>query len=180
MARDRVTATCAALALAVLMLSGCSSDKKADLGCPKIMPAPGADTIALFGPGGHAAKDVVVGGKIYDLQAKCRHDKVGVALNAEIRFYAQRASMDLKDATFPYFVALVDPDEHVVVEEAFTLPFPFLPGETYRRLPAEKITVHLPLKTPSEGSAYTVLVGFQLTPDQLAFNRSTRPQQPQQ
>ncbi len=180
MARDRVTAAYAALALALSVLSGCSSsEKRAEMGCPKLMPAPGADRIALFGPGGHAAKDVLVGGKITDLTGKCRRDKVGIVLNAEIRFYAERADMGMKDATFPYFVALVDPDEHVVVEEGFKYPFPFLPGESYRLLPAEKITVHVPVKTLSQGNAYTVLVGFQLTPDQLAFNRSTRPQQPQ-
>ena len=176
MPRDRVTAACAALALAALILSGCAPEKKAEITCPKIMAAPGADTIALFGPGGHAAKDVVVAGKIDDLGARCRRDKVGIAVNAEIRFYAERARMDVKDATFPYFVALVDPDEHVVVEEGFTLPFPFLPGESYRRLPSEKITVHLPVKTLSQGDTYTVLVGFRLTPDQIAFNRSARPQ----
>lgn len=176
MSRDRVMAAGAAFALAASLLSGCGSSKQADLSCPKIMGAPGADTIALFGPGGHAAKDVMVGGKISDLQAKCVPEKVGVAVNAEIQFYAERASMDIKDATFPYFVALLDPQEHVVLEEAFQFPFPFLPGKSYRRLPAEKITVHVPVKKEGEGGAYTVVVGFQLTPDQLAFNRTARAQ----
>ena len=176
MVRDRVTAACAAFALAISMLSGCSSDKKADITCPKIIPAPGADAIALFGPGGHAAKDVRVGGKITDLAAKCVREKVGIALHAEIAFYAERADMAIRDATFPYFVALIDPDGQVLTEEGFQLPFPFLPGESYRRLKPEKVTVHLPLKNQAAGSTYTVVVGFQLTPDQLAFNRGTRTQ----
>jgi hypothetical protein len=176
MPRDRVTAALTALAFAALMLSGCSSDKKVDITCPKIMPAPNADKIALFAPGGHAAKDVVVGGRITDLEGKCVREKLGVTLNAQIEFYAQRATMDIKAATFPYFVALVDPDGRLLTEEAFTLPVPFLPAESYRIMPAEKITVHLPVKNQEAGSAYTVLVGFQLTPDQIAFNRGARAQ----
>ena len=31
----------------------------------------------------------------------------------------------------------------------------------------------LPVKNPGMGNAYSVIVGFQLTPDQLAFNRGT-------
>ena len=145
--------------------------------CPKIMPAPGADTIALFGPGGHTVSDVKVGGKFSGLHSTCVREKVGVAINAQIQFYAERASLDIKDATFPYFVALLDPNEHVLTEAGYQLPIQFLPGESYRRMPAEKITVHLPVKNQAEGGAYTVVVGFQLTPDQLAFNRAAaRPQ----
>jgi hypothetical protein len=84
--------------------------------------------------------------------------------------------MDIKDAAFPYFVALIDPDGQRLSEEGFQLPFPFLPGDSYRLLPVEKITVHLPVKNQGAGGAYTVLVGFQLTPDQIAFNRGTRAQ----
>ena len=35
------------------------------------------DAIALFGPGGHAMKDVMVGGRFYDLSAVCTPLKVG-------------------------------------------------------------------------------------------------------
>ena len=87
-------------------------------------------------------------------------------------FYAERASLDIKDAAFPYFVALLDPDEHVLTEAGYQLPIQFLPGESYRRMPAEKITVHLPVTNQASGAAYTVVVGFQLTPNQIAFNRA--------
>jgi len=176
MARDRVTAARAALALAVLALpilglAGCSS-KQADLTCPKVLPAPGADTIVMFGPGGHDAKDVIFGGRIYDLQGKCLHDKVGLTVNADIVFYGERASRELPNVTFPYFVALIDPADKVMQEEGFKVPINFVPGERYRQSPVEHISVHLPIKNTAVGGAFTVLVGFQLTPDQLAFNRS--------
>jgi hypothetical protein len=126
----------------------------------------------MFGPGGHDAKDVLVGGRIYEIDTKCLHEKVGLIINTEITFYGERASNDLPDTTFPYFVALIDPAGKVMQEDAFKAPMNFVPGERYRRTPVERISVHLPLKNTADGGAYTVLVGFQLTPDQLAFNRS--------
>jgi hypothetical protein len=39
-------------------------------------------------------------------------------------------------------------------------------------LPTEKITTHLPLHSTAAGGSFTLIVGFQLTPEQLAFNRA--------
>jgi hypothetical protein len=173
----RVRALEALGVLALAALSGCgSSSSSGPLACPQIVPAPGADAIALFGPGGHAMKDVMVGGRFYDLSAVCTPLKVGLDVTAQISFYAERVSLGIKDATLPYFVALVGPDQQVLAQEQFQENVAFLPGETYRRTLAEKITVHLPLRNKSDSSSYTVIVGFQLTPDQIAFNRAAHPQ----
>jgi hypothetical protein len=172
MAKHRVTAACAAFALGALALSGCAGQRSADVSCPKVTPAPGADTIVVFRPGGHDASDVIYGGRIYSIDAACVHEKVGLTVNAQIVFYGERADRDLPVVTFPYFVALIDPQSNVLQEESFKVPINFVAAESYRRSPAEEITVHLPLKNSAVGGAYTVLVGFQLTPDQLAFNRS--------
>jgi len=171
MAKHRVTAACAALALAALAMSGCASKKAADLTCPKVMPAPGADKIVLFRPGGHDVSDVIYGGMIYGIDVTCDHDKVGVSVNAEIVFFGERVERDMPAVSFPYFVALLDPQDNVLDEEAFKVPIDFVAAERYRRAPPEKITVRLPLKNSAAASAYSVLVGFQLTPEQMAINR---------
>ena len=122
MTRERATAALVALLFGPLALGACTwigGIKQSDLTCPAVVPAPGADTIAMFSPAGHASKDVVVGGRIFDLSAKCEREKVGLAVNAEIVFMAQRATTEIKDATLPYFVALVDlaaacPDRGIV------------------------------------------------------------------
>jgi hypothetical protein len=175
---ERALAAVTVLALGGLALAACSGSTTTpvQMSCPRIMQAPGADTIALFGPGGSAAKDVMVAGKIASVDVSCQREKVGLAVNAEIDLYAERVGPNIKDATFPYFVALIDPQQKVLVEDAFKVPFPFLPGESYRYLLPEKVTVHLPVKNQGSGSAYTVVVGFQLTPDQIAFNRAARTQ----
>jgi hypothetical protein len=158
---------------AALFACGSTSNPNAGNPCPHLIPAPGADSIVLFGPGGgHDRKDVIIGGKVYSATATCTRESVGLAVNAEIEFYAERANLLVKDTVFPYFVALIDPQEHVLVQESYQVPIEFHPGESYRRTYAEKITIHLPVQNRAAATNYAVVIGFQLTPDQLAFNRS--------
>ncbi len=168
----RALAVPAALGLSV-MVSGCGSSKSAvDRSCPRMVVAPNTETITFFGPGGHDAKDLTVGGRITGGSAHCVPEKAGVAVNAEIHFYAQRANLQIKDATFPYFLALVDAQQHVLAQEAYQLHVEFNPGESYREIPTEKLTVHLPLRDKTTAGDFALIIGFQLTPEQLAFNRA--------
>jgi len=157
-----------------LLLFACGSTSNPNAGnpCPTLIPAPGADSIVLFGPGGHDAKDVIIGGKFYSASATCTREPVGVAVNTEIELYAERANLLVKDTVFPFFVALIDPQEHVLVQESYQVPIEFHPGESYRRTYAEKITIHLPVRNRAAATNYAVVIGFQLTPDQIAFNRA--------
>lgn len=157
---------------AALFACGSTSNPNAGNACPHLIPAPGADSIVLFGPGGHERKDVIVGGKFYSATATCTRESVGLAVNAEIEFYAERVNLFVKDTSFPYFVALIDPQEHVLAQESYQVPIEFHPGESYRRTYAEKITIHLPVRNRAAANNYAVVIGFQLTPDQLAFNRA--------
>jgi hypothetical protein len=178
MSRLLTTAALAALGSAAILLAACSgSSETARMTCPKVIAAPGAETIVVFAGSGHAEKDVMAGGKIRSVGGACTPEKVGMKIDTEISFEAQRVNNEVISATtFPYFVALVDPDQHILREDGFQLEVKFIPGEPYRRMPAERITVHVPVKDKSAGAAYTVVVGFQLTPDQLAFNRAAKAQ----
>jgi hypothetical protein len=166
----------AAAALAILALAACSSSRNPNAGnpCPAIVAAPAADSIFLFAPGGRERKDVIIAAKLYELRVSCTRVKTGLSVASEISFYAERVSNLVKDTTLPYFVALVDPAQHVLMERSFEVPIQFLPGEGFRRTPPEKITVDLPIRDRASATGYSVIVGFQLTPDQLAFNRSVR------
>lgn len=173
--RPRALALGAAVALGALA-SACSSRgpvaQTTGPACPRLVAAPATATIAYLRPGGHSAGDLVVGGKIVRARAHCAPEQGGVAVNTEITFYAQRANVAVTDATFPFFVALVDRQLHVLGEQGFKVHVDFIPGESYREIPPQKITVHLPLKDRAAAGNYAVMVGFQLTPEQIAFNRA--------
>jgi hypothetical protein len=171
---------CAAALATVALTAGCGTSKElAAMTCPKVLPAPDADTVALFPPSGaHDARDVQVAARIMDASGTCQREAHGIAVLLEIKAHADRANPGIKDADLPYFVALIDAQQHVLTQVGYNLHVEFLPGETYRNTPAERLTVHLPLKTTAAGAEYSIVVGFQLSPDQLAFNRSQH--QPQQ
>jgi len=177
MAAARRTAAFATAAAAAA-LAGCSffGSTREGQDCPLVLQAPSAETIAIFGPGGHQAKDVIAGGRIYSLKSTCAREKVGVVVDADIEFYAQRAALNINSVTLPYFVAVVDPQQHILTEESFQIALPFPAAEYYRQSSPEHIAVHLPLTDRTQASAYTVVVGFQLTPDQIAFNRNAHPE----
>jgi hypothetical protein len=159
-----------------LLASACGGGKKEveTLTCPKVISAPDAARVSLFNPGGdHAARDVSVTARIDTADNKCaREGDHGVTVFTEINFYAERARPTTQSAVVPYFVAVMDPTRNVVAQESFTLNIKFLPAEGYRMLPTEKITTHLPLHSTAAGGSFTLIVGFQLTPEQLAFNRA--------
>jgi len=173
-ARASVAARAGFVLTVAALLSACGSSSNPNAGnpCPRLIPAPGADSIVMFGPGGHDRKDVIIGGKFYSATATCTREPVGVAVNTEIELYAERANLLVKNTVFPYFIALVDPQERVLVQDSYQVPIEFNPGESYRRTYAEKITIHLPVRNRAAAANYAVIIGFQLTPDQIAFNRA--------
>ena len=105
-----------AVALAALVASCSPSKDAAEMNCPTMLPAPGADTIAVFHPGGQAPKDLLFAAQITSLNAECSRETPGVAIHAEIKFYAERANLLIPDGTLPYFVAVLDADQHVLAE----------------------------------------------------------------
>ena len=172
--RIRAVAAAAILGMAVSSCGTSSSISK--MTCPPLIAAPGTNTIAVFRPGGHSAQDVIIRGRLYQADVHCAREKTGVAANAELTFYAARVSPYIADANLPYFVAVVDPTQKVLAQEGFRLHVVFEPGVAIRKMPPEKITVHLPVQNTATAGNYALVVGFQLTPDQLAYNRSFRAQ----
>jgi hypothetical protein len=56
-------------------------------------------------------------------------------------------------------------------KEQFNLGLDF-PGEAPTIRSTEKVTAHLPLKNPQLGNIYTIIVGFQLSKNEVDFNRA--------
>jgi hypothetical protein len=159
------------LALPFLLAACFGKTSAEDLACPDIAPAQGLENIAIFGAGpDRSAQNVRVLGKIAGTARRCETEKGGILVNAVITFTAGRTSPQVKHADFPYFVAVVDINQKILNEQRFTVPVDFV-GSDFRSV-QEKISVHLPLQRVSAGRNFAVLVGFQLSPEQIQFNRS--------
>ncbi|MGO9787411.1 MAG: hypothetical protein ACLPL5_11485 [Stellaceae bacterium] len=170
---SRLSACMAALALAA-MLAGCSGSSE-ELTCPAAAPAPDLDAVAIFAPGaGTDNASIQAAGKIFDVSRQCEQEKGGILINSLITVNAIRLAPQVSRAEYVYFVAVVDSTRNILNEQRFTLDAQF--GNQDFRTYVEKISVHLPLQHVSAGDGYAIIVGFQLTPEQLEFNRAHKQQ----
>lgn len=164
----------AVLAIAALS-SGCSSDATS-LTCPGAQIAPDLDAIVQFPPGsGRALSDIQLGGKIRAVSAACSREKSGIASDLDISFFAARNTLQLRRSDLPYFVAIADNTGTILAKQNFTATAQFTGTQNYTEF-HEKITTHLPVRSAADGDSYAIIVGFQLSAEELAFNREHRAQ----
>ena len=72
-----------------------------------------------------------------------------------------------------FFAAIIYPDGKVIAKETFESRVEF-PQNRRRVGVREQVVQQIPLTTQAAGQDYQILVGFQLTPDQLEYNQSRR------
>jgi len=170
-------AALAALGLAAL-LTGCASDK-AQPACPGgVIPADASKVTRFRDATGRDLTDVISEGTIQDILVQCKYVKNVVDVDLQIAIIAARGPADRsRVAEFEYFVAIVDPQQNIVAKEPFRIRFEFSDNRTQLGA-VEQIEPKLPLPDTSKGDQYKILVGFQLTPDELAWNRSQNAKEP--
>lgn len=175
-----------ALVASVLALGACSSKKELPPGpCPNVRILADAAQLTKFrdGPGrdlidvDHTARIARVGGTcVYKMDKPTEKNKkpeTGVlTMTVGLIIAAERgpANADHK-ARFEYFVTLVDQDRQPVQKTTFPVAVDF-PGNVTRATAEEfPIDLKIPLKPKQTGGDFVVFIGFQLTPDQVEYNR---------
>jgi hypothetical protein len=175
--RARLAVLAAAAALA---LSACTAaeDRQAAI-CPRAGILPDANIMVQFRDGpGRDLTDVVAQAQIMDVAVACEYTSgrrpPGVTLDLQVAIAAERGPADRsRRASLPYFVAILDGDQNIVAKEFFTAQFEF-PDNRTRVGRVDDLEPRIPLRSNFDGPSYRVMVGFQLTPDQLAWNRRQR------
>jgi hypothetical protein len=164
------------VALAAL-LAGCSwfgggSDKNADeLACPTAFIAPGTNAYRVFRPGGGTGlADIQFGVKLTSVKSTCKREKDGIVVDTVNSFVAVRNDPDLRQGDFTYFVAVADGQQNILTKRNFTLRVEFDTRQKEMRM-VDTIVEHLPLRKVSAGRSYGIVVGLQLSQQELDFNR---------
>lgn len=142
--------------------------------CPETGIVREAELVPVFygSDGRPAAADVAATGAIAGVSGACSFDKPGVAaLELKIGFGAKKGprGMSLKKQKFPYFIAILDPQENVLQRQVFSTKVDFDNAETASAV--EEHEIRVPVPSREQAHAYKVVVGFQLTPEQLSYNR---------
>lgn len=155
-------------------LAGCS-----DSGLQKFAPAcpvtgilrDGAD-LTRFRTNGTDLTDMVVDGRVTGLSGKCSLDDpthLRTVISVGIELTRGPAAVG-RQADITYFLS-VSRGDAILDKQDYAVNVEFPRNAERLRLRGDQIELVLPVDPQTAGSAYNVLVGFQLTPDQLAFNR---------
>jgi hypothetical protein len=162
------------LCLLAILLAGCASDRKeAKLHCPVAFVAPNLDSYTVLRPGATSAAnpaDIAFGVKLAGVQSTCRREPAGVRVNTIITFVAARNDPTLRQGDFDYFVAVADAQQHILAKQIFALRVNFATHQKEVRV-AEDIAEHLPVKDVGAVGSYGVVVGLQISQEQLDLNR---------
>lgn len=166
----------AVLAGALSLLQGCGifttpADSPA---CPRVAVLADAARIVKFKPGqGRDLTDVLYEGQFRDVNGTCAYDMrrghVDLDFSVDIEI-ARGPAETTRQVSIQYFVAVVDPNQNILGKEKFTSTFRF-EGNANRAVITEDVSPRLPLQDVKLGPGYTVLLGFQLSAEELAYVR---------
>jgi hypothetical protein len=151
------------------VLSACGS--KREPACPSSAILSDASKVTRFQGAGRDLTDVVNQGEILEIGVSCKYEKNAVVLTLQVAVAGQRGPADrTRKADFEYFVAILDPAGNIVTKEPFRVNFDFPPNRE-RLAIVDELEPRIPLKDLAQGPGYGVRVGFQLTQDELDWNR---------
>ncbi|MGE0256647.1 MAG: hypothetical protein AB7N54_11280 [Alphaproteobacteria bacterium] len=175
----RIALLLAALA-ATAIAAGCDQTKRQPPPCPAIVVVGETAELTQFRPGpGRDLTDVIAEGRIDRFDGFCeterKRDGTGeVSVELQLFFAIARGPANTtRTATYEYFVAVADKSERILAKQTFSADVAF-EGNRNRLTAFETLEQTIPLAANQDGGAFTVYVGFQLTPDQLDYNRARR------
>ena len=171
----------ATLALPAVLLSGCFGFDTSNFDdSPNVGPCPVAGAlydasrvVEIKGPERH--ENVGFTGAIEGVRGYCRYIGTNpITMEIEIDFaFGRGPKAEDLNHTYPVFVTVTRRDRSILAKERFDIPVTW---------PADKDIVRLTEKVPGivipranetvSGSNFEVIAGFDLTPEQLAYNRS--------
>jgi hypothetical protein len=168
-----------ALLAAPLLLAACETLSSLDFSpepeipppCPRAVVGEGAGRLTRFDGGGKDPTNVLFEAEIADLAGSCIYDDTEISVEMQIQIVAGRGPAATDDnAKVNYFVAVTRTDKTILAREAFDAVIE-LPGNQTRNEIIEEIEQTIPIPEGGSGGNLVIVVGFEMTPDELEFNR---------
>ena len=174
--------------LAVLALSaavaGCGSDDgdvapaevqvvvpDRAFGCPDVSILADAAEAMTFDGAGRDPTNLVWRTAVGEFRGGCEYGEDDVLVEIEVDFVAERGPrLQGESAPFEYFVAILDPDDRILARQSFTSIIQF-DSDSQTGGTTEVLEQVIPLSQRATGPSYQILLGLQLTRDQVDFNR---------
>jgi hypothetical protein len=169
-------AVCAAFAAA-----GCSSDDlqeaKIDYSCPRVVVLGDAATVTEFTPGAtQTPENKIYSARIANTSAQCETERGLITANVALDI---RISAGTAPAPGPmqlnYFLAATEIDQRVTGKVVRAINVVLPPGVPELQAQTTIEGVQIPIEQGRTNRNYEIIVGFQLTPEQVQYNRTPHP-----
>jgi hypothetical protein len=154
-------------------LAACSlfPDKR-DKTCPKVEVIDDLSKLVQFADGpGRDPSDMLYAARIEDVKSACAFDKSGVKVEMTVSIVGDRAQAGakLKGSDITYFVAITDATQAIIAKQMFTSRLDFQDDKPARI--NDVLDQRIPLPIQTKAADHTIIVGFQLTPEQINYNQ---------
>lgn len=170
------------LAALVMLVAGCSDayrsvtgvfKKKQEFSCPRAAIVKDASRLTTFRPGpGRDITDIKFEARLPRIEIGCKYDDQGVEVQTNVVIIAARGPADTtRQAQVRYFVAVLNPRNQVIGKKEFSTQLAF-PINIDRGAVSEELVERIPVGRGVSASGYKIVVGFQLTPAELQYNRT--------
>ncbi len=159
---------------AILLIVGCGNKNPFEVtvsNCPAVAILSYTGVVTNFDGIGRNADDVVYNATITDLRVDCREDdKTGIYQRISFAIIASKGPAFANQAiVLPYFAVLLRDNNLITLKRIFQAELRFDP-ESDRFVLRQTIIQTLPDLDTARRYDYELLVGFQLTPDEVAYN----------
>jgi hypothetical protein len=144
--------------------------------CPGQAILGDAADLDVYRPGGtRDLTDLVAHGRITGIQGTCKAgdgaDRLAVTVNVAVEM-TRGPAMPGRETDVPVFVAVTEGD--MILDKHVYLMHIVFPSNVDRLSPSlVGINLSLPVTPTKSGAAYTILAGFQLSPDQMTPRQRT-------
>lgn len=149
--------------------------------CPRTTILSGASTVTKFKEGpGRDLIDVVSEGEILGFSGGCKYDiddetgdgVLTVEISAKIAVKRGPADRSRK-AALDYFVGITDKEQSVLNKEPFRIEVEFPGNRTVVKYIEDDppVVLEIPLRGGQIGEDFKIIIGFQLSAEELEFNR---------
>jgi hypothetical protein len=164
-------------ATAALTLSACATDKPEERLCPPAGAVAGVERMTSFRPGGgQDLTEVAFTAQVDSVESVCQYDDEGVEVAMNIRLVAERGPADTtRQADLQYFVAIENGPGNFTAKEVYDVSLPF-EGNRRRIGVVEEVDIMIPTPADKNFADIRILIGLQITPEQVEYNKRARRQ----
>lgn len=183
-ARNLRNGRMAALGGTLLLVGACSGGSATDplrnatAPCPRVAILSDAADLTRFRPGGGQDLTAMeLNASLSGFQAKCDYapERAGLDVTLTPSFTAERGpAAQGRTAEIPYMVAVVEDESRILSRATYSMQVEFPPNVSRSRSAGEELSIRIP-GTPQSAAQKTILLGFVLSPEELALNRRRSP-----